>query len=89
MQEGNKAVPGEEPRMERSTAGCCYKHRGLWPGRCRGQAVNVMMDCRMHKPRDTSCSLPHIAHVSQAVKLGVRAGGEGMRLKVLMSLVQG
>lgn len=53
----------------------CNKHRGLWPGRPRGQAVEVM-DCRMHNPWYTSCSLPHIAHVSQS-KLGgkSRRGG--------------
>lgn len=55
----------------------------VWPGRSRDQSVKVK-DCRMNKPRDTSCSLPHIAHVDHNVKLGVRAGGEEMRLKVLV-----
>lgn len=44
------AQDGENCRLLRKA------QRALWPGRCRGQAVKVM-DCRMHKPRNISCSL--------------------------------
>lgn len=85
---GNKAAPVRGAQDGEQHCRMLYKHRGVWPGRSRGQAAEVL-DCRMHKPRDSSCSLPVTAHVSHSVKSGLRAGGEEMKLKVVMSLVQG